>query len=113
MNELKTTKHLVQNILETDLQARNSDSFLYFRVLEHHGNMKGVDIHSMSIPTFLLTMSDYGFPGFETVRRTRQMVQAKHPELAPNDRVKAWRSDLETEFRDYAREDKQEGCAHA
>lgn len=108
MSELKTTISLVKHILETDQQARNSDSFLYFRVLEHYGQAKGVDIHNMSIPTFLLNMTVWGFPPFETIRRNRQMVQAKNPELAPNAKVAQWRSRKEEEYRDYAREMKNE-----
>lgn len=104
MNELKTTASLVKHILEEDQQARNSDSFLYFRVLEHHGKQKGLDIHSMSIPNFLLNMTFWGFPPFETVRRARQALQAQRPELAPNAKVAQWRGQLKEEYRDFARE---------
>ena len=104
MNELKTTASLVKHILEEDQQARNSDSFLYFRVLEYHGKQKSVDIHSMSIPSFLLNMSVWGFPPFETVRRSRQVIQAKHPDMAPNAQVASWRGQKMEEYRDFARE---------
>ena len=105
MSELKATTRLVKEILEKDKQARNSDSFLYFRVLEYHGEAKGVDIHSMSIPNFLLNMADYGFPAFETVRRTRQKVQAEFPELDAEERVRAWREANEEEYREFAIDD--------
>lgn len=104
MNELRTTASLVKHILEEDQQARNSDSFLYFRVLEYHGKQKDVDIHSMSIPAFLLNMSVWGFPPFETVRRARQAVQAQRPDLAPNAQVASWRGQKQEEYRDFARE---------
>ena len=104
MSELMTTANLVKTILERDKQARNSDSFLYFKVLEYHGQAKGIDIHGMSIPTFLLNMAEWGFPPFESVRRNRQLVQAKYPELAANDKVEAWRDAKETEYRDFVNE---------
>lgn len=104
MNELKTTASLVKQILEEDKQARKSDSFLYFKVLEYHGRMKGIDIHSMSIPTFLLNMTFWDFPPFESVRRNRQLVQAKYPELAPDAKVKRWRSEQQENYLEHARE---------
>lgn len=104
MRELMTTSKLVKTILEQDKQARNSDSFLYFKVLEYYGNKKGIDIHGMSIPAFLLNMSAWGFPPFESVRRSRQMLQAKHPELAANDKVEAWRDAKEMEYRAFVNE---------
>lgn len=104
MSELKPITTLVKDILEHDTQARNSDSFLYFKVLEHQGQQKGVDIHSMSVTTFLLRMADYGFSPFETVRRARQANQAKYPHLAANAAVTENRKAMEEEYREYARE---------
>ena len=103
MSELKTVTKLVKSILEEDTQCRNSDSFLYLKILETYGNKNGIDINEMSVPNFLLTMKKNGFPGFETVRRTRQRVQAENPDLAACDKVKGMRMINETEFRQYAR----------
>jgi hypothetical protein len=103
MNDLHTTTQLVKAILEEDKQARNSDSFLYLKVLEHISQKEGFAINHMTVPYFLENMKEYGFPGFETVRRTRQKVQQHHPELAACDKVKGMRMIEETEFRQYAR----------
>lgn len=103
MNDLQTTTKLVRTILEQDKQARNSDSFLYLRVIENIANQKGINLYGISVPMFLKCMKDYGFPGFETVRRTRQKVQQHHPELAACDNVKGLRMVNETDFRRYAR----------
>ena len=102
--ELYTTTKLVKQILEQDKRARNSDSFLYFRVLGVLGQAREIDINSMSVPTFLLNMAEYGFPCFETVRRTRQKIQQCNPELAANSNVEAQRIINEEEYRDYARQ---------
>lgn len=103
--DLKTVTGIVKKILETDEQSRNSDSFLYFRVLEHYGNRNNIDIHNMSIPHFLLNMSQLGVPPFESVRRTRQKVQAANPWLAACDKVEAMRDANEQAYRAYALEE--------
>ena len=103
MNDLKTTTKLVKAILEEDKQARNSDSFLYLKVLDHISQEKGIHLDGITVPDFLLSMNVLGFPGFETVRRTRQKIQQHNPELAACDNVKGMRMINETEFRRYAR----------
>ena len=102
MNELKTTTKLVKSILEENKQARNSDSFLYLKVLEHISEKEGFAINYMTVPYFLENMKDYGFPGFETVRRTRQKIQATFPELGACKQVEAMRTANEAEFWAYA-----------
>ena len=103
MNDLKTTTALVKSILEQDEMTRNSDSFLYLRVLERIGDEKGIHIHGITVPDFLASIDVWGFPGFETVRRTRQKIQQHHPELASTERVAALRAVNEAAFREYAR----------
>lgn len=101
--ELKTTTDMVKHILETVPMARNSDNHLYYWVCAMIGKQNGVDIHKMSMPMFLLHLKEYGFPQFESVRRTRQKIQAEYPHLAANDRVEGQRMLNEEVFRDYAR----------
>jgi hypothetical protein len=103
MKQLKQTTKLVKDILQDDKQARNSDSFLYMKVLTAIGAEKDIDIHSMPITVFLLNIREYGFPPFESVRRARQKIQAKHPELAACDAVRAFRGENEAKYREYAR----------
>lgn len=103
MNDLKNTTALVKTILEHDEQCRNSDSFLYLKVLSVIGERKGIDIETMSVPYFLLNLQGTAFPPFESVRRARQKIQATYPELAACDRVEGFRAGLETEFREFAR----------
>lgn len=103
MNDMKNTTALVKAILEQDKRCRNSDSFLYFRVLGIIGMRKGIDINEISIPYFLLNMSGTEFPPFESVRRARQKIQEHNPELAACDAVADARAMNEAMFRDYAR----------
>ena len=102
-NELRTITALVKNILEQDKRARNSDSFLYFKVLEHIAEEKQIDLHRLTVPGFLLCRNQLGLPCHETVRRTRQKVQAEFPELRANAEVEAERAGFEEAYREYAR----------
>ena len=96
---LNSTKALVKSILEQDEQARNSDSFLHFRVLER------IDKAILTVPVheFLLGMGLNGIPPFESVRRTRQKIQAEYPWLAACDTVKEFRAANEEVYRDFSR----------
>lgn len=102
--KLYQTTKIVQGILEKDVEARNSDNYLYYKVLSVVGRMNDIDINSMSIPTFLLNINEFGFPAFETVRRTRQKIQAEIPELRGNKTVEHMREMNEEEYRKYAKE---------
>lgn len=101
--ELTTTKALVKSILEQDEMARNSDNYLYFRVLAMIGSQRNIDINSVPVSQFFLNLSELGFPPFETVRRSRQYIQNKFPELSANKVVEDFRKENETVFREFAR----------
>lgn len=102
MNDLKTVAALVQALLEQDKNCRNSDSFLYLRVLFTHAEKNGVNLNTMSIPDFLLNHHGADFPIFETVRRARQKLQQHHPELAANETVEGFRAENELKFKAFA-----------
>ena len=100
---LRSTTKLVKAILEKDTTARNSDSFLYFRVINEIALRKGDNMRNISMFDFLLNMNDWGYPPFESVRRTRQKIQAQYPELAADNKVQGYRDANELEYREYAR----------
>ena len=102
MLDLKNTTALVKSILEQDKQCRNSDSFLYLKVLSAIGKQKVIDIEKMSVPYFLVNLHGAGLPPFESVRRARQKVQATYPELRACKAVEDFRADNEAQFRAYA-----------
>ena len=102
MHDLKNTTALVKTILEQDKQCRNSDSFLYLKVLSVVGKQKGIDLGSMSVPYFLLNLHGSAFPPFESVRRARQKVQERNPHLAACEAVEGYRAENEAQFRAYA-----------
>lgn len=100
-NELSTTKELVRYILSTDPQSRNSDSYLYLKVIDLQAKDK-LDLHIVSVPWFFNHSAEYGFANYESVRRARQKLQADCPELRGNARVQAARRENEAVFREWA-----------
>lgn len=100
---IKKTSELVKLILQTEKQARNSDSYLYLQVISHTAAQIGVNLDELSVPAFLEKGAQMGFVGFETVRRARQKIQAAYPELAACQAVEAYRTENEAAFREYAR----------
>ena len=102
--ELHTTTDIVRPLLRSEPKARNSDNYLYLRVLQTIGDRHGLDIDNMPVVRFFLELSDFGFlPAFETVRRTRQKLQASYPELAADCTVEGYSMLNEEVYRNYAR----------
>jgi hypothetical protein len=102
-SELISTKKLVKYILINDVRARNSDSYLYLKVLDVIAANKKIDITSIPVTDFLLKMSFWGFPPFESVRRTRQQLQHDFPDLSSSEGVQAVKHENEIVFRKFAR----------
>lgn len=102
--ELKFIKAIVKSILEDDQRARNSDSYLYLKVIEYIAEQRHISLSNITILHFLNHMNDYGFPPFESVRRARQKSQAEYPELAANRNVAEQRADNEIKYRNFVRE---------
>ena len=103
MPELKNLTELVHIILDHYPQTRNSDGLLWLKVLESQAYEKGIDLRLLSVPYFLPRISEMGFSPFESVRRTRQKLQATYPHLAACDAVESFRSESERAYRAYAR----------
>ena len=103
MDNLYSTHNIVDELLRHNEKTRNSDNYLYFKVIEIIAKKSGFDAYYMTIPDLLLESKAFGFPAFETVRRTRQKIQHDNPELAGNSTVEAHRTINEERFREYAR----------
>ena len=102
MKDLKTIHGLVQALLEQDVRCRNSDGFLYLRVLFEYSQKIGIDIDKLSISDFLLNHHGNEFPIFESVRRARQKVQQHRPDLAASEAVEGFRAENEAKYFAYA-----------
>lgn len=103
MKDLKTIRALVQTILEEDTQARNSDSYLYLRVLNTVADREHINLNEIHVVDFLVNLNRSPFPIFESVRRSRQILQAKYPHLAPCKVVEELRAENEEVFLEFAR----------
>ena len=103
MRDLKTVSALVKQILEKNVEARNSDNILYLEVLRYYSSEKSIDLYHLSVPDFLMKLEQKGFPAFETVRRSRQKVQATYPDLAATGAVGAFRARNEKVYREFAK----------
>lgn len=102
MADLKTTTSIVKTILENCERARNSDSYLYLLVLEYWSRQNGTDVARWPVAYFLLFMSDFGIPPFESVRRSRQKLQQTYPHLSACKKVAEQRMANEEVYRAYA-----------
>ena len=98
--EFKQVRKLVKGILEECPNSRNSDNVLYTKVVEKMN--KGA--LEKPFAEVMFTLEDLGLPCFETVRRTRQKLQAEYPDLQACDVVQDFRTEREEEFR------KEFGC---
>ena len=102
MNDLMTVTDVVRNVLEQYKPTRDCDGLLYLKVLEHFANEKGEDLRLLSVPIFLTQMKEKGYPPFESVRRTRQKLQRRYPELSSSEVVEGFRAEEEKKYRAYA-----------
>lgn len=103
MTELKQTTKIVKAILEEDKKARNSDSFLYLKVIEYLDSVYGTEVSRLPIQVFLERMYELNVPPFESVRRARQKIQQTIPELKGCNAVVEQRLVNEEKYKAYAR----------
>lgn len=103
MRDLRNLTELVYLILDHYPQTRNCDGLLWLKVLESQAHEKGQDLRLLSVPAFLPNIRELGYSPFESVRRTRQKLQATYPHLSASESVEGFRAQNEKEFRAYAR----------
>ena len=97
-NKLYQTKELVKQVLEENERARNSDNELYVEICYR----VNPSIMRSSFEEVISNLDLYGLPTFETVRRTRQKVQAECPHLRPCAEVEIFRAENEMAYREFA-----------
>ena len=88
----------VKEILTAYPETRSCDNQLIIRVWQSYG----MDM-SISAAEILENYKQYGLPSLESIRRARQKVQAKHPELKPDPRVTAIREELQDGYIELAK----------
>ena len=97
--ELNQTLVLVKDILVAHPAARDSDMCLYSIIVSRLNPAAA----RMPFGEVILRLNDLGLPCFETVRRTRQKVQAEHPDLKGSVKTRSFRSINEEIHKEFAR----------
>lgn len=100
MKNIRRTQDIVEEILEKIPGTRNDDDLLYEKVCE------SVNEECLKLPlrTFLQNRKKWKVPPFESVRRSRQKLQASRPWLRADETVECFREMNEEIVRKYARE---------
>lgn len=108
MKKLRTVESIVRPILEQNEEARNDDMVLYLLVcndcIRH--------FHGAGTVTFEDIMRNYKafqIPCFESVRRTRQKLQAALPGLGCTPETRRARKKSESSYKEYALSRETEG----
>ena len=95
--EIVLSERVVEKLLVEKPYTRDSDDLLYYEVIReicHTTDLSAYDVFVLG--------NDYGLPAYETVRRTRQYVQAKREDLK-GVRTRQIRKEREQIFKAYAR----------
>ena len=100
MRDLYRIQDLVQDILEKDADARNSDTYLYHEVC------KRVNKEVLSVPfgAVLNDFNSYKVPNIESVGRARRKLQAQFPDLKATKLVADGRLERQIMFEEYSKE---------
>lgn len=89
---MKNVNSTVERILRSDKYARENDIYLQFLTLKELG-----------LPTDLAQWEKFEGNVLESIRRQRQKLQAKLPELRAGERTRHYRTVKEEEFREAMR----------
>lgn len=98
LKELRSIQDVVLAILKQSEKARNSDNELYVEVVK---KMNPVALQ-MPFCMVMTSLSDFALPNFETVRRTRQKIQANNPNLRSERNVESVKKEYLDDFKEYA-----------
>lgn len=98
MKNIRQTQGIVREILEQHPETRNSDNLLYVKVVESIN----ANLIYKPFQELFIHAKEYGIPPFESVRRTRQKLQAEFPELRAKKEIEAEREINEHIVKGYA-----------
>lgn len=99
MKDLKTIENRVRDILLSSKEARDDDMILYLLYCNRFGEVRVGEL------PFEMVMNNYKvfhIPCFESVRRTRQKIQAATPELGCSPETRRARKKQQGKFKSYA-----------
>lgn len=94
----RTITEEVKKLLIEYTETRDSDNLLFVKIAEARG------FETMPFNMLMSHLAAYNMPSFESVRRSRQKLQAAHPELPASVGVKRRRSKLEEDYKKYGQQ---------
>ena len=97
MKQIRQVTGIVRGILEKHPDTRNSDNLLFIKVVESIDS----DLLYKPMMDVLVHAKEYGIPAFESVRRSRQKLQEKFPELRGSKEIEAGREENRQIVRDF------------
>ena len=100
--KLKKIEEVVMKYLTVYPSARNSDNALYYYICSDLCKLANIPEDRITIRALLMDRELYGFPNYETIRRTRQKVQAEHPELKGSKEVQEAREELAEVWKEWS-----------
>ena len=97
VQKLKNISKIVKEILQADKRAREDDAYLIFLVVQKvNPEMAGSMFRDV-----MFNAKNKGI-NFESIRRCRQKIQEKNPELRPEEEIIKVRQEAEEVYRDFA-----------
>ncbi len=94
--DLYKLEDIIKEILEKDYRAREDDAYLIFLVVQKtHPDIAGTTFANVMFNAKKNKIN------FESIRRCRQKLQAKYPDLKNKDTT-SLRSKEQTEYKEYA-----------
>ena len=97
--KLQSVEQRVLYVLENHPEARESDDVLFSLVYENCNPI----VVNMSFEKVMKNRAAYGLPTLESIRRSRQMIANRRPDLDCSKRKRRLRDAAEEEYREYAR----------
>lgn len=99
MDEILNISTIVKQVLSVVPEARNSDDLLYIQVCGR------INEEALTMPfcQVMAMRKRLNLPKYETVRRSRQKIQAEHPELRADAEVEVERKANEEVMKEFAR----------
>lgn len=98
MNRIYKVEKIVKEILQENESARADD----FELIAYVYNKIRPDLKDYSFNAVMLGHNELKIPPFETIRRTRQKLQAEHEELRPSKDVQIARINKTADYIKYA-----------
>lgn len=96
--KLKHTEDIVAKVLLQRPETRSDDWLLIYYV---YCEINVYVVVCRSFADVMKNHKDFGFPSFESITRARRKIFEKNPHINPKV-IKQKRSEMETQFREYA-----------